>query len=352
MRRAERVVGAGAPRRRRPVVAARPELSQLRRVLPPRLGAGAPRRAQAVLRGLRRADAASALRRARRARSGSPGEDADRLLVLTTLLSPRRARLGDVAARPRALRRLARAAGDAVRRLELRVPALRGARVRRRAVPRARRLGRRPRGRAGPGAAPRRCSCSPGCCGPRRWILAGLLWLWRWPAADTGRRVRGALVVLVAPVLWCLVDLVGDRRPAALGHRDERARRGPRPRSRDRQGAAALRHAARGRRAAAGRARRACSARCSPCARSACGAMAIPLGAARRRGRSRSSAPASLGLSILPALPHGPRGRALRLRRLRGRGLHARCPPGTAGAGRGARPPSRAAGGRRRRSSW
>jgi hypothetical protein len=48
---------------------------------------------------------------------------------------------------------------------------------------------------------------------PEGWILAGLLWLWRWPAADTGRRVRGAVLVLVAPVIWCLVDLVVTGNP-------------------------------------------------------------------------------------------------------------------------------------------
>lgn len=42
---------------------------------------------------------------------------------------------------------------------------------------------------------------------PEAWILAGLLWLWRWPAADARRRAIGLGLVLVAPVLWCLVDL-------------------------------------------------------------------------------------------------------------------------------------------------
>jgi hypothetical protein len=57
---------------------------------------------------------------------------------------------------------------------------------------------------------------------PEGWILAGLLWLWRWPAADTGRRVRGALLVLVAPAIWCLVDLVvtGDPLHSLTGTRD------------------------------------------------------------------------------------------------------------------------------------
>ncbi len=42
---------------------------------------------------------------------------------------------------------------------------------------------------------------------PEGWILAGLLWLWRWPAADGARRLRGAALVAIAPVVWCLVDL-------------------------------------------------------------------------------------------------------------------------------------------------
>ncbi len=42
---------------------------------------------------------------------------------------------------------------------------------------------------------------------PEAWILAGLLWLWRWPGATAGRRIRGAVLVALAPVLWALVDL-------------------------------------------------------------------------------------------------------------------------------------------------
>ncbi len=48
---------------------------------------------------------------------------------------------------------------------------------------------------------------------PEGWILAGLLWVWRWPAADTARRVRGAGLVLLAPVIWCLVDFVVTGNP-------------------------------------------------------------------------------------------------------------------------------------------
>jgi len=42
---------------------------------------------------------------------------------------------------------------------------------------------------------------------PEGWILAGLLWLWRWRGADRGARIRGALLVAAAPVAWMAVDL-------------------------------------------------------------------------------------------------------------------------------------------------
>jgi hypothetical protein len=42
---------------------------------------------------------------------------------------------------------------------------------------------------------------------PEGWILAGLLWLWRWPRSSPAARVRGALLVAIAPVAWALVDL-------------------------------------------------------------------------------------------------------------------------------------------------
>jgi hypothetical protein len=64
---------------------------------------------------------------------GLAGEDADRLLVLTTLLCLVALVWGTWRRGP----------GHGLRRLELRVPALRGARLRRRAVPGARRVGRR-----------------------------------------------------------------------------------------------------------------------------------------------------------------------------------------------------------------
>ena len=66
-RRAPRSAGDRRPRPRRGArVGARPDLSELRRLLPPRLGPRAAARAQADLRGLPGADRASALRRAQR----------------------------------------------------------------------------------------------------------------------------------------------------------------------------------------------------------------------------------------------------------------------------------------------
>ena len=170
---------------------------------------------------------------------------------------------------------------------------------------------------------------------PEGWILAGLLWLWRWPAADTGRRVRGALLVLVAPVVWCLVDLVVTGNPlhsvTATSSLAEDLGRERGIAKVPRLFVTQLADVARPPVALAGVIGAVLAVR-----RFGPRAMAIPL-AMLGAGVLAFIGTGVLGLSILPALPHGPRGRALPLRRLRGRGLHARCPPGTAGAGRGAR---------------
>ena len=42
---------------------------------------------------------------------------------------------------------------------------------------------------------------------PEAWLLAGLLWLWRAPAASTRERMLLAVAVVAAPALWALVDL-------------------------------------------------------------------------------------------------------------------------------------------------
>ena len=110
------------------------------------------------------------------------------------------------------LRALERRAGGAVRRRERVVPALRRARLRRRAVPRAGGLGGRARGRGRAAAAAprrRRCSSLAGLLRPEAWVLAGLSWLWAW------RRATAAARLLLAagrrrgrPLIWALVDLV------------------------------------------------------------------------------------------------------------------------------------------------
>jgi hypothetical protein len=43
---------------------------------------------------------------------------------------------------------------------------------------------------------------------PEAWVLAGLLWLWGWSSASAAQRVRGAGLVVVAPLLWFATDLV------------------------------------------------------------------------------------------------------------------------------------------------
>jgi hypothetical protein len=43
---------------------------------------------------------------------------------------------------------------------------------------------------------------------PEAWILAGLYWLYLWPAATTRERVRTAAVVAAAPLIWATTDLI------------------------------------------------------------------------------------------------------------------------------------------------
>jgi hypothetical protein len=42
---------------------------------------------------------------------------------------------------------------------------------------------------------------------PEGWLLAGLLWLWRWRRTTPAGRLRGLALVLVGPVIWFAVDL-------------------------------------------------------------------------------------------------------------------------------------------------
>jgi hypothetical protein len=47
---------------------------------------------------------------------------------------------------------------------------------------------------------------------PEAWILAGLYWIWLWPATDQRTRIKNAALVLAAPVIWALSDwlVTGD----------------------------------------------------------------------------------------------------------------------------------------------
>ena len=66
---------------------------------------------------------------------------------------------------------------------------------------------------------------------PEAWVLAGLYWLWLWPASTTRRRVALALLVAAAPVVWALTDLIVTGDPlhslhgtAELAEENERRR--------------------------------------------------------------------------------------------------------------------------------
>ena len=43
---------------------------------------------------------------------------------------------------------------------------------------------------------------------PEAWVLAGLYWLWMWPASTTRDRVRLAALAAIGPVVWALMDLI------------------------------------------------------------------------------------------------------------------------------------------------
>ncbi len=43
---------------------------------------------------------------------------------------------------------------------------------------------------------------------PEAWVLAGLYWLHLWPAADTRERVRTAMLVVAAPLVWAGTDWI------------------------------------------------------------------------------------------------------------------------------------------------
>ena len=128
------------------------------------------------------------VRRVRRPRAGA------RLPALA-----RRAGARHLPARRGGVRALERRAGRAVRRRQRVVPALRRARLRRRAVPRAGGLGGRARGREAARAA-RCCSSRRACCAPRRGC-------WRPLVARSTAASSYALALAAAPVIWALTDL-------------------------------------------------------------------------------------------------------------------------------------------------
>ena len=43
---------------------------------------------------------------------------------------------------------------------------------------------------------------------PEAWVLAGIYWLWLWPATSTRERVRNAAVVAAAPLIWAATDWI------------------------------------------------------------------------------------------------------------------------------------------------
>ena len=223
------------------------------------------------------------------------GESADRALVLVCLLSHAALVFGTYRLGAAVFGRWSGRAGGAVRGRERVVPALRRARVRRRAVPRARGLGGRAarprRGRGAAGAARR----SPGCCGPRRGCSRAALAVLRAALGSAyGSRSRWS----PRRVIWALTDLVGHRRPAALAARDLRARRRPRPRARPRARARLVRVVRRRHRAPAGRAAGARRRRARR-ARARLAALRVPL-ALFAAGVITFVGTGVLGLSILP----------------------------------------------------
>ena len=289
-------------------------LSQLRLLLPPGLGPGAAARRRAELRGVRRADAAPALRRPRRTprrrvrRVGRPRARA-RVPALARAAGDRH-----VPARRGRVRALERAPGRTVRRGERIVPALRGPRVRRLAVPGAGDLGGGvrgggPRAVAAAGAArPGRACCgrrrgfspaSPGCGGSR--ASAGVSCS---PPASSSRRSYGRWSTSSPPATRCTRCTRPPSSPttsdASAASATSPARSPPSSRNTIRPPVAVL--------ALAGALLGLARPRLARAARAA-GAVRGRRDHVRRHRRARALDPA--------ALPDGPVGRAVRVRRLR-----------------------------------
>ncbi len=184
-----------------------PHLSQLRLLLPPGLGAAAAGRARADLHGLRRADAAPALRRARRACWGWSSARAR----IASWCSSACSRTRRSCSAPTGSARRSSGAG-AARWARCSSPPARRSCSTPRAATSTRRSWRSSSGRAstrlkaaGPGGR-WRCSWPPGLLRPEAWVLGGLLWLWC--VTRSPHRVRLTLAMVAAPVIWALVDLV------------------------------------------------------------------------------------------------------------------------------------------------
>ena len=301
---------------------ARPDVSRLRRLPPPDLG---PRRCctasrPASRRSPRRPSTRCTSRWRRCCRS--PAEDADRLLVLVTLLSLAALTAGAYALGRELFGRAPALLGALLRRLELRLPAVRGARVRRRPVPRARRVGGGARGARGRGGAWRRWRCwrSRGCCGPRRGCWRGVYWLWCLPGRGTRERAGLLALVAVAPLGWALVDLAVTGDPLySLHATNELADELGRERGIGAVPGSFVTFLADGR-TAAGRARgrHRDRARRAPLRRRADGRAAR----AARGGRADVRRDRHRGAVDHPALPDRAGRRAVRARGLRGAGLH------------------------------
>ena len=48
---------------------------------------------------------------------------------------------------------------------------------------------------------------------PEAWLFAGVYWLWLWPGSSPARRLRLAALVVLAPTLWVLSDLIVTGNP-------------------------------------------------------------------------------------------------------------------------------------------
>jgi hypothetical protein len=58
------------------------------------------------------------------------------------------------------------------------------------------------------GVAPLACAAAAGLIRPEAWVLAGIYWLWVAPGLSWSGRMRTAVLVAVAPVLWASMDLL------------------------------------------------------------------------------------------------------------------------------------------------